>query len=66
MNKLAMSIMDNSVFEESVKESKRHKSLNERKKCFYKYCKNMRPNATDLYCCNECKTLARELNQYKL
>lgn len=70
MKKLAMltafaglAMLSDSRVMEYNKESKlkrRALSPNERRKCFYKPCKNMRPNATDLYCCEECKTLARQ------
>ena len=45
------------------KPKRRTLNLNERRKCFHKPCKNMRPNAIDLYCCEECKTRARESNK---
>lgn len=58
---LAMSAqgMVGSGYPNESKPKRRVLSLNERRKCFYKYCKNMRPNATDLYCCEECKIRAR-------
>jgi hypothetical protein len=53
------SLMENPVIGEKPKRQ-RILSPNERRKCFYKYCKNMRPNTTDLYCCEECKIKARQ------
>jgi hypothetical protein len=40
--------------------NRRPLSVNERKKCFNKGSKNRRPNATDLYCSEECKIIARK------
>ncbi|MFA5935034.1 MAG: hypothetical protein WC827_04065 [Candidatus Paceibacterota bacterium] len=54
------SLMENPVIGENPKPKRRVLNPNERRKCFYKFCKNMRPNSMDLYCCEECKTKARQ------
>lgn len=58
----AFAMLGMAMSDSGVTNSKKDRilSVNERRKCFRKGCNNYRPNATDLYCSEECKTLNRK------